>query len=280
MRLRDSVIIGIILSLIVAVGACNKRPKTVLSEDKMVDLMADLQMADAYYSVTPGGKNKPDKKVLVTSILKKHGVTQEQFDSTTAYYGRNIDEYYRLYDKVADKIRKTNGMANGQRAGNTASAGQDIWPYSKFATLFENQTTDGLTFSMPASDIKPGTVLEWRMRLSSAQGVDAMLGVEYENGKSSTFKKSASGNRSFSIPVQTDTSMAIKRVFGVLTVPRSGLPLWVDSISLAKIDFDSLSYSKIRQQRSVSPPAPKKVETDTATKNNNIPPEPSLSEDM
>lgn len=241
-------------------GACRKRPKDVLAENDMVDLLVDLQLADAYYSTTSSSPDRVDRKILVESVLEKHGVSREQLDSTISYYGRNMDEYSALYDKVETRLRRESGK------NQTEEEKDDIWPYSRFAAIFPNMVSDGISFSFPAEDVAPGSALEWYMRLSAAEGAEAMLGVEYENGNSTFVRKNPSNQRNMQLTLQTDTGQPVKRVFGVMTVPTKNMPVWADSIRLTRADYDSLAYYKIRQQKIVRPPQPKpapSAETDS-----------------
>lgn len=245
--------------LLCSLFSCEKRPDGVLSEKKMVELLSDIEIAEAYFNVSAGPKQGVSKKTLVSSVLKKHGVTQAEFDSTVAYYSRNLDDYYLLYEKVEKNLRAQN--IGTQSTRNLEE--DNMWPYSQFASVFDNQITDGITFSIPAQDLQGGTSLEWQMRVSAPQGVEALLGVEYENGSSSFSKKSAAGSRSLKISLQTDTALRPKRIFGTMTVPVSSMPLWVDSIRLIRQDFDSLTYDRIRQQRNIWLPQARPVQTST-----------------
>lgn len=246
----------IFLFLIILACGCNRKPKEVLPEDEMVDLLTDLQLAEGY--LNSSGHNNAERDVLIASVLKKHGVSQAQLDSTIAYYGRNIDEYYLLYNKVENKIRKKSINASTDEGNSQAD---DIWPYNRFAALFPNQTTNGITFSFPADNLESGNALEWKFRLPNSEQIDATFGIEYTNGLVSVINRNSSNSRSVSLEIQTDTALVAKRIFGSMTSYESNHPLWVDSIQLVKLPFDSLNYSKIRSQKSIFPPQQKPKET-------------------
>lgn len=241
-------LVPLALGVALALSGCHKRPEGVLGEDEMVDLMADMQLAQAYYNTTahtPGGR---EKDLLMESVMEKHGVSRAQLDSTVAYYGRNMDEYHAMLGKVEKKLRER----SGQEVEDIPE--DDIWPYSRFAALFPGQTSDGLIFSMPAEEVEPGDGIDWRMRLTSPEGVEIMMGIEYEDGTTSLIKKSAAGNRSLQVRLIADTALTTKRIFGAMTAPQASMPLWVDSIRLVKTDYDSLEYPKIRSQKRIAPP--------------------------
>lgn len=244
---RGEPIIFLALCCLLSAG-CNKRPEGVLSEKETIELLTDLEMAQAYFSTSPPGHGIT-KDALTKSVLEKHGVSQEELDSTISYYGRNIDEYYLLYQKIEKNLQTKNGRLEGNKAGD------DIWPYNRFAAFMRGQLADGLTFSFPADDLEPGSTLDWAMRLTNAEGIEMTLGVEYENGISSIVKKNTAGNTSVHLNLITDTTFSAKRIFGHLSVPTHTLPLWADSIRLIRTEFDSLEYQKFNSQKRIFPPS-------------------------
>lgn len=246
--MRRASIAGLLTLALLA--GCDKRPKGVLSQDEMVSLLTDVEMADAYYNTAAPGE-RIDRRTLLASVMEKHGITQEEMDSTTAYYGRNIDEYALIYEKVGANLRKKTGKEE------TAVASDDIWPYARFAAFMPNGLGEGITFTFPAEDLERGSALEWGMRLTSTEGADVTLGVEYEGGLASYIKRSATGSKTLKVNLQTDTALQAKRIYGILHVPTASMPVWADSIRLIKTEFDSLNYSKIRQQHRIYPPLPK-----------------------
>lgn len=237
---------------------CQKSQKDVLSEDKMVKVLTDIELADAYFNTTVPGPGRPKREDLIAAVLEKHGVSESQLDSTVVYYGKNMDEYYSLYEKVEKNLRLKSGNI-------VEDTGEDIWPYSSFAFFGDNQWTDGIIFSFPAKDLMPGNSLEWKLRMTSPESFEVVLGGEYENGMVTYNKKNSTG-RNVQISLQTDTAYKIKRIFGSLNIPRSSYPIWADSIQLNKTEFDSLTYSKINTQRKQYRPVPKpKEETNDST---------------
>lgn len=242
-------------------NACDKRPDNVLTEAEMVSLLTDLQMAEAYFNTTPSGGKTDERRFLEESVLKKHGVSREELDATIAYYSRNIDDYAKLYDKVEKNLRSQTS-AGGT---DTNSSGDDIWPYGRWASLMPNQIGDGISFSIPADNIESGNVIEWGMRLSSADGAEIMMGVEYEGGISSLLKKNATDIRNLEITLQTDTALIAKRIFGTMTVPIRSMPVWIDSIRLTKMEYDSVEYAKIRSQHTIRKPGKKQIQPESVS---------------
>lgn len=260
--MRIAVYLLSILMLVVS-GACNKRPPHVISEKKMVEILTDIQLAESYFVSVEGMRNV-DRNMIAESVIKKHGVTREDLDSTISYYGRNIDEYYVLYDKVEKNLQKKNPNLRAAEPSEKA----DIWPYNHFTLLSSGQSTDGITFSFVPENLTKGESLEWIMRLSSPETGDASFGVSYEDGSVTINKTNISGYNALSIELQTDTGKVVKRVFGNMTLQRQEKPVFIDSIRILTTEYDSLNYSKLYRQYSASSPGKRKpavvTENDTA----------------
>ena len=232
---------------IMVFSACIKRPKGVLSEKETIDLLTDMQLAEAYLNTS--GPNTPDsvRKSLAEAVLLQHGVTKEQLELTLEYYGKNADEYYALFDKVNKRIDSKRKSLTGQMPTENL-AENDIWPYSPFTLFMRNNASDGLVFSLTGDAVEPGERLEWNMRLNNNGQADALLGVEYGDGSSTYVKRNLGGSKNVNISLQSDTGKVVKRIFGYFNVSKASLPVWADSIRLVRFPYDSVSYSKLRGQ--------------------------------
>lgn len=248
-----------LLFIILMAWSCEKRPKNVLSEDETIELLADLQLAEAYSSVPSAQGHAGNNLNLQESVLAAHGVTQEEFDATLAYYGRNIDDYYKLYDKVEKRLKKR-GEKVSNKGIETEGSADDLWPYSQFAYISKASTTNGFKFSIGGENLTPGERVEWKVRLTSNDMVEGVLGFEYNDGSISYSKRSSSGNKNLNIILQSDTIKPIKRIYGYITVPQRTLPVWADSIQLLKHPYLEEEYSKIRLQQNMSRPGKKPAE--------------------
>ena len=68
----------------------------------MADLIVDLQLAEAYIeSHTADFEDDSSKLVIKQSIFKKHGITQQDYDSSLVWYAHNMEDYNKAFDKAA-----------------------------------------------------------------------------------------------------------------------------------------------------------------------------------
>lgn len=233
-------------------SACVQRPDHVLSDSKMISVVADMELAEAYVQINPDGSFDSDMKpALVEYIIKKHGISRQDFDSTMAWYGRNPDNYIELYTKVDKEISRRRVESLGTRGEeHVQNSESDLWPYTRMGYITNFADGNAIRFSMPVSDIDKGSALEWRMRMRGSASGSILLGVEYDNGSSGFITRNLTSSKSVTIKLQTDTAMKIKRVFGNMMISDSGmLPIRVDSIYLQKLPYDSMEYYKIHSQR-------------------------------
>jgi len=77
-----------------------------MSREKMEEVLYDFQLAQAIVQNRYNDFNSDEKKeALLNSILNKHGVTKEVFDSSLIWYSDNIDVYLRVNDSVVSQLR-------------------------------------------------------------------------------------------------------------------------------------------------------------------------------
>lgn len=236
--------ISLILSLL---AACNDKPEGVLSETKMVSLIADMETAESYIQTQGYNETRAITKERLTAyILEKHNISKADFDSTMTWYGRNIDEYQKLYAEVDKELIKRQKSSTGSAESLRSN---DLWPYSRHLMINELSNTDNITFSIPASEIEKGDQLIWKMRLRSNSGGDLLFGVDYDNGSTTYITRNGMGNKRIDITLQTDTGKAVKRIYGYYRINSKGeMPMWIDSISLETLPFDSVQYYHIQSQ--------------------------------
>lgn len=266
--------------LLLSVG-CSKRPKNILSEDKMVKVMVDLQLAEAYERSGNAHdylKGK-DREMLGRGILMQHGVTVEEMDSTLAWYGRNMDEYPKLYKKIDAELNKRQ-LKYARAAGESENEGSsaDLWPYSRHFVLDDKSLTDGLVIDIPVTDLAPGDKITWKMLVDGASSRSLSIGVDYENGTSEVYKISNSSFDKWSeLSLQTDSTLSVNRIFAIAEFRNPTRRILIDSIQLLHYPFNHEEYRKSGFQRTIRPAGRKMVLPPDTSANSSKVPEAMLS---
>lgn len=261
-----ALIVGILGTALLS--SCDRRPEGVLSDKEMVELMTDMQLAEAYADVAgKGGDYSSMKARLSEGVLSAHGVTQAQLDSSLLWYGKNIDEYNELFKKVDKQLdSRRRHLLAGSGIEKTDPMEGSLWPYPQHMSISKLGDSDNIRFSIPASDIiGKGDAITWKMHLHSGYDLKGMLGVDYSDGSSSIASRSLSGSQNIEMRLQTDSSRMPVRLYGVLRVRQeSSLPIYADSILLLHSPLDTNKYYTYHSQTFVRPPDAKKKITKVA----------------
>lgn len=232
--------------------ACSKVPDGILSEKKMQAVQLDMQLAEAMINLN--SKEFSDdarKEALYQSIFRKYEITQAEYDSSLVWYGRHLDIYMKVYDRVlADLNRRQLALGDVQALAAPVSKQDsvDIWPRRTSLRLTPGALFNGVTF-----DIKPETnyssgssfvlgMTVWGMnkglvgkpeiRISADQG-DTIVTVNdriLHDGYHETVLK-------------TVATKQIKRVYGYIFMNNAGssyYKVYLDSLNLVKYNYGRL----------------------------------------
>ncbi len=232
------------LAMIVALAAtsCRQRPKEVLSDGDMIEVLADLHIAQAYAEQYPAQfATDSARKVLRQSVLQKHGVTTEELDSSLSWYGRHIDRYTELYTKVEEKLRKRREtLVSSKSAVMAESSSENTYPLPRMVTFSPLAGSDFFTFSFPADQLMKGEglLLKFHTVPREAGIPDFFLALEYED-KSATYTTSSirTQNGTVTATLRSDTIKTPTRVYGYIRMRNnSGRYAWVDSLRLQRVN--------------------------------------------
>ena len=252
-RIRTDAV-PVLLAALMLLAACVRRPDGVQSDDHMLPVVTDMQLAEAYVrNRSYGSDNDTLRESLVVGVLKKHGMTREQYDTTMNWYARNFDAYLDLNKRVSEELslrqREIAGKA-GKESGMHQGLSPDLWPYPRMAMISSRSGSDVFRFSTPVSDVQPGMSVVWKMRLRSNASLRMLFGTEYSDGTVAYMTQESRMDRQQEMTLQTDSARHATRLFGYISVnDRSALPLWMDSIRLETRPFDPSTYYRISSQR-------------------------------
>ncbi len=269
----SSSVVPVILLLSMVIAGCSNRPDNILTEKEMVALMADMQLAEAYTNVSNQQMQVSDYRLKMgKSVLAAHGITQEQLDTTLAWYGRNLDDYSELYAKVDKEIiKRRKHLLNMSGEEDGLDDDNLLWRFGKNGQLSMLGNTDGWIVSVTDPDLQKGDRLQWTMHLDAPVQMNGVLGVEYSDGSSEAGSSVFIGRNRVELVCQTDTGKDVKRIYGTLRIKNPEmLPVYADSIRLVRLPYDSVEYRLHRSNKHYGIPSvrkPKKEEaiTDTLT---------------
>lgn len=257
--------------------ACDRRPKNILSEDKMVAVMADIQIAEAYERSGEADSylHGENRELLGRGVLLKHGVSVEEMDSTIAWYGRNMDEYAKLYKKIDEELnRRQQKYAKAAGEVEREMNSNDLWPYGRHFIVDDNSMTDGIIASIPVTDLQPGDKITWKFRVMGASAAMLSLGVDYDNGSSEIYKLSERGmDKWVEASIQTDTTLVANRIFAIADFDRISSRVLIDSMQLIHVPINRNEYNQNGFKRLIPPAGRKIVLPPDSSANSNLVPD-------
>jgi hypothetical protein len=95
-----------IFSILIFLSSCTsntiyKKPKDLISQEQMVDLLVDMQLAVGAKSV----KNIEEKRSnYMPLIYEKYGVDSARFARSNFYYSTTIDDYTKILQAVSVRL--------------------------------------------------------------------------------------------------------------------------------------------------------------------------------
>jgi hypothetical protein len=284
------VIIKSALALMLALSllSCDKTPHGVLSMDDMADLIVDLRLAEAYIenNISDYGTDS-SKLVIKQSVFKKHGITQEDYDSSLVWYAHNMDDYIKANDKALeilkkryDKINK-NGSTDapeelmggpGEPTHNTVpspAASQrhkplrpltadtrqdsvDLWNGRRYYTLSQGDGRGFITFDIaPDANKQLGDRYQLGYKLyRGGNQFKVSLSVDYSDGGTTQITRGTNSDGWVYIDIQSDSTRRVRRVYGYVSYDmKRGQVAYVDSLLLMRTRLKRNNYGIVHAQR-------------------------------
>ena len=223
--------------------SCSRKSDLVLSKKEMASLLTDVHKGESLIEINHNQFSSDSmRRVMKQSVLDAHGVTQQQWDSSLSYYGRNIEQYIELYDIVIEgleqELKNVNVVSQGSNiqmevVGDSA----DTWDQPRLRHFSSRQPSDVLKFSL-RRDVNwdRGDVYTWNFKaINGSTPIEWTIAAEYSDGtmeyKSGTTASSGWTNISF----HTDSARTTSSIRGVATLrPSSDESVYIDSISLVR----------------------------------------------
>jgi hypothetical protein len=224
-------------------GSCNRRrPKGVLSKNEMAQVLADYHLT---YSIA---QNLPfDKRyqipLLIKGTLRKHNITEAEFDSSLVWYTRNPRDLNIIYTRVnriltereasvEQEIDAQLADANGQPVEEEAEAPRrsfaagdsvDVWQEKRFYPMNRMASTRRMEFVLsPDSTFEATDRLEWefnaRFLPASGKGGKAVafLLARYRPDSIMVCSQILHKNGHYSFDLQNDSARTLQQLWGFI----------------------------------------------------------------
>ncbi len=272
--------------LLLLVGCDVKRPKDIIPESKMEDILYDYHIAQALGENVPYSENY--KKVLYTdAVFAKYHTTEAAFDSSLVWYTRNTEVFAKMYERISQRLKKQQeslnhliAMRDKQAVTSLPGDSIDVWFNQRILMLTGAPLDNKMVFTIVSdSNFKERDTLLWNVRYRFPEGLPEVnraavmaMQVKYANDSIISSTKSIRTPGMYNLCLQSDTLGEIKEIKGFIYYPngKQKAPLLIDHISLmryhAKVLNDSLATDSLKAdsvKNAVRPDSIKRVPRDT-----------------
>lgn len=188
-------------------GSCNiGKPSSVLSEDKMEDILLEYYKAKAISENSSYGSTGPKGALYIEYVFRKHGITKADFDSSLMWYSHNSLRLAEIYDKVAKRLENDRDFINlkleGKDKKNKKTEDKDsvdIWLDLKNIQMNGQRFNNIFTYSIPVdSNFRENDTLLWS--------------VDYRFKKPKSKDSLRYATMAFIVSYDTDTVRLIRKV--------------------------------------------------------------------
>ena len=219
------------LLLSVLLMACKPSiPGKYLQPDEMERILYDYHLAQGMAQSEMSGDSKQrelTEGIYHDAILKKHGVTKADFDSSMVYYFRHTELLLKIYERLSKRL-SNDAMALGASANDvnkyvTISNSGDtanIWRGERAMVILPKAPYNRMSFSYPAdSTFRKGDKLmlnfetQFLYQDGSKDGV-AMLALRFSNDSVATRVLHMSSSSSYTLQLTDMGHVGIKEVKG------------------------------------------------------------------
>ena len=100
----------IVAAFILLTFSCKQKsvetPGHILEKEELVNVQVDLYMVEAAHNMNVLKPDSADSeyKVLFETVLKKHNITREDYESSLRYYAIDNESLNEIYDSVLVKL--------------------------------------------------------------------------------------------------------------------------------------------------------------------------------
>ncbi|MBO5699392.1 MAG: DUF4296 domain-containing protein [Bacteroidaceae bacterium] len=263
----------------VVVGLVSCTPKQdgtdVIDQKMMADIIYDYHIAQSL--VNQAGDSVDFRlRIYTQAILKKHNVSEEEFDNSLRYYHRNAHLLNGIYQPLSERLNEIVGKTKDMQFttdGDTAN----IWMGEKFY-LLDAVNTKYITLELPADTIlEEGDKLEWTFNVNwlykeGPKKATALMAIVYEGDTVTTthYNLSSTGPQNLSMRI-IDKEMKSIRVQAIQHTEWSSIPklCLISNIKLIRYHSTQGNASQKAQRKknvNTEPNAETHVETDAPKK--------------
>lgn len=229
-RISKYYILFALVLIFLLTGCKVRKPKEVIPETQMEELLYDYHIAKAMGENLPYNENYK-KALYIEYVFQKHGTNEATFDSSMVWYTRHAEILSKIYERVSKKLKaeqsvidKLVSIRDNKPEISTPGDSIDVWLWERMIHLTGSTLNNKLTFSLPSdSNFKARDTLQWDVHYhfldnkpDTAEAAIMSIAIQYTNDSvvSKTNRVFESGLQR--IRLQADTLGDIKEIRGFI----------------------------------------------------------------
>lgn len=253
-----------VVLLMMGMASCKPSlPSGILSKGKMTDILYDYHVALAMAQADgDNGKSIAYKE----AVLKKHGVTTADFDSSMVYYMRHTelmhDVYKDLGDRMNDEVMALGGNGNSGEFDNLSATGDtaNVWKLSPSMVFSTFKPFNSASFEVPVDTAfhkGDRLMLDFDAQFIYQDGMRdgiALLAVQFKNDSVAQQVVHIQSSQHYSVEISDDQNLGIKSVKGYFMLSDGGYGSDMSSQTTLKLMFlDHIKLIRMHQPKVTAP---------------------------
>lgn len=215
-----------LLAVLLLTGCKPKIPHDYIQPAVMEDILYDLHLAE---SLQQSYGDRSDTLALLSyqaNILRKHGVSQAEFDSSMVYYARHTKKLHEIYLSLAERLNNE-AIAQGASASNLSQYGSlssssdttDVWTGDRSFVLTPHATSNKYSFELKVDTAYhqgDRLMLDFDTQFIYQDGMRdlvAVVSITYDNDSTATQTIHSSSSAHSHLQVG-DPKLTVKRIRG------------------------------------------------------------------
>ena len=237
-------------------GCAPSRPNMVLSPEDMTDVLYDMHLAQTLYDDGDVKNSDADIIMLRNEVLKKHGVSVEEWDSSFNYYCRNTNELYGIYKRIDERLEHNVMMLGGKVEGMQGDDADtcNVWGMESAFVLMQQPPFNKLTFEVtPDSTFVDGDkiTLQFDAQMMYQDGyrdLTACLAVYYDNDSVASGVRHVNSDQHCVITINNEQDrLHVKSIKGFLLLQQN-LAQETTQTAMPPLRFAAISSIKLLHQ--------------------------------
>ena len=253
-------------------------PDGVLTRDEMEDVLYDFHIAQALYETREYHSTESDIIALRANVLRKHGLTQQEWDKTMLYYCQHADEMHQIYLGLVDRVERNvialGGKSEGMQGEEADTA--NVWNTNANVILMQQPPYNVLSYDItPDSTFQDGDniSLQCDAKFVFQDGYRAMImvmAVTYDNDSIVTATSHINNDGHGIVTVNNEHDrLHVKNIKGFLMLEKNLEAVTSQQVSTT-LRLVSLRNIRLHHLHTTPPPPPPAPEPSDSVKTDSV----------